>query len=84
MILRPCRPAPKLSAHRAAGLKKELLRNQEQFISTIAERLMMFALGRNLQYYDAPQVRAIVHGAAGHNNTFASLVTGVVASPPFQ
>ena len=44
----------------------------------------MYALGRNLQYYDEPSVRAIVKGAVQDNDTLASLVTGVVHSVPFQ
>ena len=49
-----------------------------------AEKLLMYALGRNLQYYDAPAVRAIVRQSAAGNYTLASLVVGVVKSPPFQ
>jgi mono/diheme cytochrome c family protein len=67
-----------------AGLKKELLRQPEQFVGTVAERLLMYAIGRNLQYYDAPTVRAVMREAAPANNTLASLVLGVVKSRPFQ
>jgi hypothetical protein len=67
-----------------AGLKQELLRHPEQFVGTVAERLLMYALGRNLQYYDAPAVRAIVRDAAPDRHTFASLVRGVVKSRPFM
>jgi hypothetical protein len=45
---------------------------------------MMYALGRNVQYYDAPSVRAIVRDAKKDNNTFAALVEGIVKSRPFQ
>jgi len=65
------------------GLKKELLRQPGQFVGTIAEKLLMYALGRNVQYYDAPAVRGILREAAGHNFTFSSLVLGVVKSRPF-
>ena len=44
----------------------------------------MYAVGRNLQYYDAPAVRAIVRDAAPSSYTLASLVLGVVKSRPFQ
>jgi hypothetical protein len=44
----------------------------------------MFALGRNLQYYDAPAVRAIVREAAADNYKFSTLVMGVIKSAPFQ
>jgi hypothetical protein len=64
------------------GLKAELLRQREQFVHTVADRLLMFAVGRNLQYYDAPSVRAIAR-ASGPNPTLPSLVLGVVKSRPF-
>jgi len=67
-----------------AGVKKELLRQPEQFIGTVAERLLMYASGRNLQYYDAPAVRAVMREAASADHTFAALVLGVVKSRPFQ
>src|SRR5688572_17462629 len=67
-----------------SGLKKELLRQPEQFVGTVAERLLMYAIGRNLQYYDAPTVRAVLRESAPANHTLASLVLGVVKSRPFQ
>jgi hypothetical protein len=67
-----------------AGLKRELLRQPEQFVGTVAGRLLMYAIGRNLQYYDAPSVRAIVRDAAPGKYTLSSLVLGVVKSRPFQ
>jgi hypothetical protein len=66
------------------GLKKELLRQPDQFVGTVAERLLMYAVGRNLQYYDAPTVRAVMRDAEPANYTLASLVLGVVKSRPFQ
>jgi mono/diheme cytochrome c family protein len=66
------------------GLKKELLRQPEQFVGTVTERLLMYAIGRNLQYYDAPTVRAVMRDAEPANYTLASLVIGIVKSRPFQ
>jgi hypothetical protein len=66
-----------------SGLKRELLRRPEQFVGTVAERLLMYALGRNLQYYDAPAVREIVRAAGASRYTLTSLVLGVVRSRPF-
>jgi mono/diheme cytochrome c family protein len=66
------------------GLKKELLRQPEQFVGTVTERLLMYAIGRNLQYYDAPTVRAVMRDAEPANHTMASLVLGIVKSRPFQ
>jgi hypothetical protein len=66
------------------GLKKALLAHPEQFVRTLADRLLMYATGRNVQYYDAPALRAIVRQAAAANDTFESLILGVVTSVPFQ
>jgi mono/diheme cytochrome c family protein len=66
-----------------AGLRAELLRQRQQFVGTVAEKLLMYALGRNVHYYDAPAVRAIMREAAAGNYTFSSLVLGVVKSRPF-
>ena len=65
------------------GLKGELLRQPEQFVHTVAERLLMYAIGRNLQYYDAPAVRAIVREAKPGKYALSSIVLGIVKSRPF-
>jgi len=66
-----------------SGLKRELLRQPEQFAGTVAERLLMYALGRNLQYYDAPAVRQVMREAEASRYTLSALVMGVVRSRPF-
>jgi hypothetical protein len=45
---------------------------------------MMYALNREIEYFDMPQVRQIVHNAAANNYTFASIITGVVNSDAFR
>ena len=50
----------------------------------VAKCVMMYSLGRNVQYYDAPALRAILRAAGAGNNTFASLVLAIVKSTPFQ
>jgi hypothetical protein len=67
-----------------AGLKKALLSHPEEFVSTLTEKLLMYALGRNVQFYDEPVVRGIMRQSARENYTFESLVLGVVKSTPFQ
>ena len=47
-----------------AGLKAALLSHPEEFVSTITEKLMMYGIGRNVQYYDQPAIRAIIKQAA--------------------
>jgi hypothetical protein len=66
------------------GIKSLLLESPERFVSAITEKLLMYATGRNIQYYDQPAVRAIVRDAAGTDYTFAALVRGIVKSVPFQ
>jgi hypothetical protein len=44
----------------------------------------MYALGRNVQYYDAPAIRAAVRGAAAKSYEFSAIVEGIAASAPFQ
>jgi len=67
-----------------SGLRKLLLAHSDEFISTVSEKLLMYAIGRNLQYYDAPAVRGITREASRNRNTFSSIVLGVVKSTPFQ
>jgi hypothetical protein len=67
-----------------AGMKAALLSHPEDFVSTVARRLLMYATGRNTQYYDEPALRVIVKDSAKNNYTFESLVEGVVHSAAFQ
>lgn len=66
------------------GLKQALLRHPEQFVDTVAEKLLMYGIGRNVQYFDQPAVRQIVRDSAKSNYTLSSLVLGVVNGVPFQ
>jgi hypothetical protein len=65
-----------------AGLQAALL-GSDRFMATLTEKLLVYALGRGLEYYDAPAVRAILRDAARDEYRFGSLVTGIVQSPPF-
>ena len=67
-----------------AGLKTVLLREREQFVQNVVEKLMTYALGRGVQHYDMPAVRRILREAAAHDYTWSSLVLGVAGSMPFQ
>ena len=68
----------------ATGLREWLLDRSDAFVANMTERLLTFALGRDLAHTDMPVVRKIVREAALDNHTFASLVLGVVESYPFQ
>jgi mono/diheme cytochrome c family protein len=65
-------------------LRKALMRRPEQFVQTFTEKLMTYALGRSVEYYDMPAVRQIVRDAARDNYRFSSIVNGIVKSAPFQ
>jgi hypothetical protein len=65
-------------------LRKALLRRPDQFVQTFTERLLMYATGRTLQYYDMPTVRKIVHDAAKDNYKFSTVVQEVVRSEQFR
>ncbi len=65
------------------GLRTLLLAEPEQFPRTVTEKLLAYALGRRLEYYDRPAVRAIVRDAAANNYRWSALITGIVKSPPF-
>ena len=65
-------------------LRQALLKQPELFVGTVAEKLMIYGLGRGLAAYDMPQLRKIVHDSAAQNYRFSSLILGVVDSPAFQ
>jgi hypothetical protein len=65
-------------------LRKALLAHPERFVSTMTEKLMTYALGRGLEYYDMPVVRGIVRDAAKNDDRFSSIVMGIVKSTPFE
>jgi hypothetical protein len=65
------------------GLRQALLRRPEVFVTTVTEKLLTYALGRSLEAYDMPTVRAIVRDAAPGGYRFSSIVQGVVRSPAF-
>jgi hypothetical protein len=65
-------------------LRRALLLHPERFVGTMTEKLMTYALGRGLEYYDMPVVRSIARDAARNDDRFSSLVMGIVKSTPFQ
>src|SRR5262249_29659870 len=67
-----------------AGLEDALLARPELFAGTLTEKLLTFALGRGVEYYDAPAVRRIVRDAGKDGYRFSSIILGIVKSTPFQ
>jgi cytochrome c551/c552 len=76
---------PGAAEHRGVdGLEEALLRRPELFAGTLTENLLTFALGRGVEYYDAPAVRKIVSDAQRDDYRFSSLILGIVKSVPFR
>jgi hypothetical protein len=67
-----------------ADLRRYLNSRPDQFPTTVTKRLMMYALNREVEYYDMPQVREIVTAAAEDNYSFAAIVAGIVNSDAFR
>jgi hypothetical protein len=65
-------------------LREQLLRKPDQFVQALTEKLMMYGLGRELEYHDMPQVRAIVSAAQKDNYRLSSLVIGIANSDAFR
>ena len=67
-----------------AGLRQVLIKHSDQFLANVTKTLLTYALGRGVEYYDAPAVRAILREAAPAQHRFSSIVLGIVKSAPFQ
>ena len=67
-----------------AGLRHVLLNPPDRFVRTLTEKMLTYALGRGLEYYDMPAVRKITRDAARQNYRASSVVLGIVNSLPFQ
>ncbi|MEX0618428.1 MAG: DUF1592 domain-containing protein [Pseudohongiellaceae bacterium] len=66
-----------------ADLRDWMLERPDRFAHTLTEKLMAYALGRRVDYFDQPAIRQIVRDAAADNYTWSSLILGIVQSPPF-
>ena len=67
-----------------SGLETALLKRPEIFVDTLTEKLLTYALGRGIEYYDGPATRDIVRKARAADYRFTNLITAIVSSPPFQ
>ena len=66
------------------GLEAALLRRPELFVTTLTEKLMTYASGRGVEYYDESAIRAIVRAGRPQNFRLSSIILGIVNSKPFQ
>jgi len=67
-----------------AELRKVLLSHPEQFANTVTDRLLTYALGRGVEYYDQPAIRKITREAEVDRYRWSSLILGIIKSTPFQ
>ncbi len=66
------------------GLRQELVKQKDIFVGVMTEKMLTYALGRGLEYYDMPAVRKIVQDARNTDYRFSSIITGIVTSTPFH
>jgi hypothetical protein len=66
------------------SLRDMMVRRSDQFARVVTEKLMIYALGRGVEYQDMPLVRSIVRDSAANHYKFSSVVMGIVKSPAFQ
>ena len=67
-----------------SGLREVLLSRPDQFVHAVAEKLLTYALGREIQHFDMPAVRAIVRAAASEEYRWSAIILNIVRSDPFQ
>jgi hypothetical protein len=67
-----------------AGLRQVLVNHSDQFLVNVTKTLLTYALGRGVEYYDTPAVRAILRDAAPQDYRLSSIILGIVKSTPFQ
>jgi cytochrome c5 len=67
-----------------AALRRALVAQKEQFVRTVTGKLLTYALGREMAYYDAPTIRSIVRAAAADDYRWSSTIAAIVKSAPFQ
>jgi hypothetical protein len=67
-----------------AGLRSVLLARRDEFAGTLAEKLLAYAVGRGLEFYDRPSLRRIVREASRDDYRWSSIILGIVKSAPFQ
>ena len=66
------------------ALRNAIAKRPETFAGTMTEKMLTYALGRGLEYYDMPAVREIVREMSANDYRFSALVAGIMKSAPFQ
>jgi hypothetical protein len=68
----------------AIEFQAKMLEHSDRFVHTVVTKLMTYALGRAVSYYDQPEIRKIVKNASKENYTWSSVILGIIESTPFQ
>lgn len=71
------------SVKNVSDLESAILKHPEMFVANLTEKLMTYALGRNVEHFDGPAIREIVENSAKENYSFSSIIKGIVTSQPF-
>ena len=66
------------------GLRELLLERRDEFVGTVTEKLLAYAMGRPPEYFDKPTIRSIVRDTALENHSWSSIIVGIVLSTPFR
>jgi hypothetical protein len=66
------------------GLRNLLVKHKDDYVRTVAEKLLAYGVGRGIEYYDLPAVRKIARESAAGDYRWSSLVLGIVRSAPFS
>ena len=69
---------------RSAALRAALLQQKGQFVRAVTGKLLLYALGRELDHHDAPAIRAIVRAASADDYRWSSTILAITKSAPFQ
>jgi uncharacterized protein DUF1588/uncharacterized protein DUF1585 len=67
-----------------AEFRAALVAHRDEFVGTLTEKLLTYAIGRGVEYYDMPEVRKILKSANANENRWSALIAGVVNSTPFR
>jgi hypothetical protein len=67
-----------------SGLRNVLMGMEDEFTRTVVRKLLVYALGRGVEYYDQPAIRQIIRDSASDDYRWSSVILGIVNSTPFQ
>jgi hypothetical protein len=67
-----------------SALRRALVAQKDQFVKAVTGKLLMYAVGREMEYFDAPAIRGILRAAAADDYRWSSTIAAIVKSTPFQ